>query len=503
MVQDATELSKQFRQNNEQIKKYYETLIKKIECDNPTINALVHTEKLEKQLRQQTFHQNHLTPGNPFAGVPIPLKILGQDKKGWPSTNASKLLKENVATQDSYFVQRLEKEGFIPFGQTNAPEFGFKNISDSQCYGSVRNPLNLAHSAGGSSGGAAAAVTAGFFPIAAANDGGGSIRIPASFCGLIGLKPTRGSMPVGPSNWRSWQGASINFSLTVSMRDTETLFYRLFSQDKKAPFLAPFTPIVENKKKQRKLKIAYCLNSPVQTPVSQEAQIALEEAIYFLKSMGHQLVEIDYPVENGMKLMQSYYQMNAAETASFMNQIESTRQTPIQPGEIEPLSWTLWQYGKKLQASIVVDVLNQWDQSAARMETFFENFDLFLTPTTAYTAPKITDSLIDPQTFSQMKQAEQLTKNELTELVCAMFQPSLTLTPYTQLANLTGQPAISLPTYFSQKTSLPLGIHLMASKGREDLLFEIGYLFEQENQFRLGPDLLKQNLCPNGINHNN
>ena len=127
----------------------------------------------------------------------------------------------------------------MPLGQTNAPEFGFKNITDPTLYGPTRNPWNPAYSAGGSSGGAAAAVASGMFPIAGASDGGGSIRIPASFSGLIGLKPTRGTMPVGPSEWRSWQGASINFALTLSMRDTEQLFYVLRTSQPTAPYQAP------------------------------------------------------------------------------------------------------------------------------------------------------------------------------------------------------------------------------------------------------------------------
>ncbi len=133
-------------------------------------------------------------------------------------------------------MRQAEAIGLVPFGQTNAPEFGFKNITDPVIYGPARNPWNLECTPGGSSGGAAAAVSSGIVPLAGASDGGGSIRIPASFCGLIGLKPSRGTMPVGPYAWRGWQGAAIDFGLTVSMRDTEALFYGMRSINSGAPY---------------------------------------------------------------------------------------------------------------------------------------------------------------------------------------------------------------------------------------------------------------------------
>ncbi|WP_262370019.1 amidase family protein, partial [Enterococcus faecium] len=161
--------------------------------------------------------------------IPFPLKMLGQEKKGWLATSGSRLFETHRASHTSNYVRQAEAIGLVPFGQTNAPEFGFKNITDPVIYGPARNPWNLECTPGGSSGGAAAAVSSGIVPLAGASDGGGSIRIPASFCGLIGLKPSRGTMPVGPYAWRGWQGAAIDFGLTVSMRDTEALFYGMRS----------------------------------------------------------------------------------------------------------------------------------------------------------------------------------------------------------------------------------------------------------------------------------
>ncbi len=180
--------------------------IDRINQNDGAINAVVVRRFQQALLESQQDFQHTL-----FKGIPILIKCLGQDLKDEPNTAASFLLKDHRALKTSNFVAKLQELGFIILGQTNSPEFGFKNISDSQLYGPVKHPLNLKLSPGGSSGGASAALIAGYVPVVAASDGGGSIRILASYGGLIGLKPTRGSMPTGPTSYRGWQGASINF----------------------------------------------------------------------------------------------------------------------------------------------------------------------------------------------------------------------------------------------------------------------------------------------------
>lgn len=447
---------------------------------NPEINAFVewHPEEAKKQ------YESKGAATGPFFGLPIPLKMLGQDKKGMKSTSGSRLFQENHANLTDNFVKHIERAGLIPLGKTNAPEFGFKNVSDPVIYGPARNPWNLDYSPGGSSGGAAAAVASGLFPIAGASDGGGSIRIPASFSGLIGLKPTRGSMPVGPNGWRGWQGASIDFALTVSMRDTQALFYHLRGISKAAPYQAPQEEwqhqAPANKKK---LKIAFLTESPVGTPVSHSSVEAIQEAVSLLEEKGHEVTQIPYPV-NGRQLIDSYYLMNGAETAAMFEEIQRGLKRTLTKEDMEPMTWGIYQYGRQLPASYYVQSLQIWDEAAYQMEQLFEQYDLFLTPTAAAIAPKIDEDLQSDQIRLDLANAEGFSVNKLSELVYAMFEKSLAITPYTQLANLTGQPAISLPTYVS-KEGLPIGIQFMASKGREDLLFQIGKLFEQEKKFKL------------------
>lgn len=482
-MKDATYLANGLRTKQFSLEELFTETKRKIEKFNPEINAFVTLEALDFQ---SNVKRPQLESDSLLAGIPFPLKMLGQEKKGWLATSGSRIFEEHRASKNSNYVQAVEKAGLVSFGQTNAPEFGFKNITDPQLYGPARNPWNLAYSPGGSSGGAAAAVAAGIVPMAGASDGGGSIRIPASFSGLIGLKPSRGTMPVGPNAWRGWQGAAIDFGLTISMRDTKALFQALQGINSGAPYQVTPAFWQQHPVKER-LKIAVCVDSPIGSKVSVDAQIAVQKALHFLEQSGHEIVEIPYPLD-GRTLINSYYQMNGAETAAMIESIENGLQRGIESNELEPISWTLWQYGKKLSAADYVQSLHVWDHAAVTMESLFESFDLFLSPTTADTAPKITADLQSDLIRQQMADVSHLSADEGLAVVSAMFEESLTITPYTQLANLTGQPAISLPTHVSEQ-GLPLGIQFMAARGREDLLFQIGELFEKHGLFYLPPEI--------------
>lgn len=485
-MKDGLYYASQFKEKKMSVTEWIDDREQKLKQLNPKLNAFV---DWDASAAKKQYESIEVSKG-PFYGLPIPLKMLGQDKAGMKSTSGSRLFTENRSVSTDNFVEKLENIGLIPLGKTNAPEFGFKNISDPMIYGPSRNPWNLARSPGGSSGGAAAVVASGLFPIAGASDGGGSIRIPASFSGLIGLKPTRGSMPVGPHGWRGWQGASIDFALTVSMRDTETLFYHLRGTEPEAPYQAPKSEWNHHKMAEKKiLKIAFLTESPVGTSVSNEAKKAIRHATEFLEKQGHEVTEISYPV-NGRQLIDSYYLMNGAETAAMFASIQHEIKRPVTKVDMELMTWGIYQYGLKLPASDYVRSLQLWDQAAFKMEQLFKEYDLFLTPTAANIAPKIDAELQSEQIRKLLAQAETLSVSQLEDLVYTMFEKSLTITPYTQLANLTGQPAISLPTHITD-SGLPIGIQFMASKGREDLLFQVGKLFEQEQQFLL-PEIYRE-----------
>lgn len=475
-MKDATDYALALKNGTLSIDEVLKIIVQKAQV-NKELNAFIHDFDIESAKRDYKKTKDGI-----FGGLPVPLKILGQNKAGWPATSASRIFKDAKASKSNNYVKALQKSGLTPFGQTNAPEFGFKNITDPTLYGPSRNPWNLSHSPGGSSGGAAAAVAAGIFPLAGASDGGGSIRIPASFSGLIGLKPTRGTIPTGPDSWRDWQGAAINFALTISMRDTEKLFYSIRGQHPAAPYQAPQSEW-ERRPLKNKLKIAYTTTSPVGSKVSPDAKKAVADAVVFLEKLGHEVVEINYPLD-GHRLISDYYKMNGAETAAMFADIEQGIGRAVTKEDMELMTWGIYQAGLKTPAAKYVATLQNWDRAAFVMEELFKNYDLFLTPTTAYSAPKIDAKLQSEVIFQKLAQAEELNEIQADELVYEMFEKSLALSPFTQLANLTGEPAISLPTFITP-VGLPLGIQFMAAKGREDLLFQIGKIFESEGQFRL------------------
>ncbi|OIM25179.1 amidase [Oenococcus oeni] len=480
-MEDASRQAELVREGITSSSDLVEQSLNKIEKGNSQLNAVTYL-RADRALEEAKGISDH---GQPFFGVPILLKGLGQKLAGEPATASSRLLKKLVADQTDFYVQALQKAGFIVIGQTNAPEFGFKNITDPTLYGPTRNPWNLDYYSGGSSGGAASGMAADFVSIASGSDGGGSIRIPASFSSLIGLKPTRGRIPVGPTDWRTWQGASISFALTRSVRDNARLLDAIQTVQPAAAFTTPlyeagfFAGIDQL---DRNLTIAYTTKSPVGTEVSDEAKTAVENAVDFLRSEGFQVEEQENPLD-GKEIMQLYYLMNAGETAAMFADIEEGIGRPTNMQDMELMSWVIYQAGKLVTAGEYSQALSKWDISSYQMNQFHENYDLYLTPTTAYPAPKLTDELISPELLGRMKEVTSLTSSfERQQLIYDAFLPSLALTPFTQQANLTGEPAISLPTHLTA-AGLPLGIQFQAAKGREIDLLRIARLFEKHNLF--------------------
>ncbi|MGT2935367.1 amidase [Streptococcus castoreus] len=459
-----------------------ETIQKARKC-NPNINAIT-SERFELALEEASQRE---FSDEPFAGVPIFLKDLGQEQKGELSTSGSHLFKDYRANKTDFFVERLEKLGFIILGRSNTPEFGFKNISDSRLHGPVNLPRDRTRNAGGSSGGAAALVSSGISQLAPASDGGGSIRIPASFNGLIGLKPSRGRMPVGPGYYRGWQGASVHFALTKSVRDTRNLLYHLQVEQMESPFpLATLSKEKLFRSLDRPLRIAFYDRLINGKPVSDDTQEALAQAIQWLTSKGHQLVSLNtFPLKM-TEVIRSYYMMNGVETAAMFAEIENSLGRLVTQDDMETMTWAIYQSGKSIPAWQYSQVLQKWDAYSASMASFHKNYDLLLTFTTDTPAPKHGVLVPDSDLMGQLAHAETFSSEERLNLVEAMFDKSLAINPYTALPNLTGQPAISLPTY-ETKEGLPMGIQLIAAKGREDLLLAIAEQFETQGLLKV-PD---------------
>ena len=463
---DATAMAQAVQNKTVSPRELVEATIRESERTNPKINAIV-SQRYEKALKEAETRD---FSEKPFAGVPIFLKDLGQEQAGEPSTAGSLLFTSYRAKESDNYVKKLEELGFIILGRSSTPEFGFKNISDAQIHGPVNLPDDLTRNAGGSSGGAAALVSSGISPLAPASDGGGSIRIPASFNGLIGLKPTRGRIPVGPSSFRGWQGASVQFALTKTVRDTKRLLHHMQTCQMESPFIIPKLSKVSLEEAVRPLKIAFSTLSPIGGKVSESAIAATKKAARALESLGHHVHEISDQPLNGIEAMQSYYIIEAG----------LGRKMTFE--DMELMTWAIFQSGQKIPAKIYSKILAQWDQYSHQMAKFHESYDILLTPTVADVAPKHGQFALSENLQNQLKHMADFDWPKQQELIWEMFADSLDWTPFTQQANLTGQPSISLPVYRDEQ-GLSLGVQLTAAKGREDLLLHLAQQMEERSFF--------------------
>lgn len=460
-----------------------EAAIAEIEKKNPALNAVI--SKMYTQARKAAEQSDQ---SGEFAGVPVLLKDISQDVKGELLTSGSKAYHDFRAAADSTYVERVRKTGVIFIGQTNIPELGLMGITEPSHYGPTRNPWNPAYTPGGSSGGSAAAVASGMVPIAGANDGGGSIRIPAAFTGLFGLKPTRGRTPVGRKEGRHWQGAAVDHVLTRSVRDSARMLDLLKGYEKGAafhagPLDANYSGCIQSPI-SKPLKIAFSTASPIGTEVHPECGEAVIKTVSLLESMGHFVEEMNAPVD-GRKVANSFMTLYFGEVAATLKEMENTIGRKIKIGDIEPTTYILGLLGRVITAEEFVLGMREWDRAAFSMEEFHETYDFYVTPTTAFPPSKIGE--LDPSL------TEKLLINIVGKLklggavkklgiVDEMAEKSLKRTPFTQLANLTGQPAMSVPLHVTSE-GLPVGVQFMAAKGREDLLFQMAAQLEQTKEW--------------------
>ncbi|MDR3241077.1 MAG: amidase [Lactobacillaceae bacterium] len=480
-MQDATYWAKQIAEQKISALELLDLTVKKVEKLNPALNVVV---ELDVELAKKYLETKQPTQGL-FEGVPLALKMLGQDIAGMGSTASSRLFAGAVAKQDDNFGRAIKAAGFIPLAKTNSPEFGFKNITDSALYGDTHNVWNHEYYPGGSSGGAASAVASGMFPLATGGDGGGSIRIPASWSGLIGLKPTRGRTPKGPNGWRGWQGAAVDFGLTVSVRDTARLLAALQTVQEENPFgqseLLSSQKLLNIGEPRKKFKIAFTTQTSVQgIEISADAIQAVRQTALFLEEMGHEVEEVSYPFD-ATNLIQTYYQMNGAETAAMYQQMKFAG--PVDDAKLELMTRALLEYGQNVSAADYIKSLADWDETTVIFQQkIFNEYDIFLTPTTAKTAIKIGEPMQDEATLNKMAHLTQYSAPEQKEIIWDMFYRSLSYSPYPFVVNLTGQAAISLPVYLSEQ-GLPLGVMAHGSKGSEIQLLELAYQLEAHGQF--------------------
>ena len=418
----------------------------------------------------------------PFAGVPFLLKDLGHDLEGYPTSGGSRSLSTTPAVENAAVVQRWLDAGLVVFGKTNTPEFGAKGVTESHLFGPARNPWNTDHTPGGSSGGAAAAVAAGIVPCAAASDGGGSIRIPASACGLFGLKPSRGLVPAGPLVQEGMGGAATSGVISRSVRDTAAMLDVLVGGTPDGPYL-PALPATsyagEVGQDPGRLRIALCTASAINPEPHAEAVAAATKAGQLLESLGHEVEHLDRAPFDDEALAKDFL------TTWFVYAADSVEQAKAfsSSGDsgFEPDTLVMAALGRATNPVDLVRAIENRQTHVRRLAEFHETYDLLLTPSTALPPPKIGELDLPP---AMQKAQAALVKVRgagllrFTPVVDQLISENLGWVPYTQLANLTGRPAMSVPLHWTAD-GLPIGAQLVGRLGSEGLLLRLAAQLEQ------------------------
>ena len=398
----------------------------------------------------------------PMWGVPFLLKDLNQYMKGTVTTNGCRFYKGAVADYDSTLVARYKAAGLNIFGKTASPEFGQTATTESLLYGQSPNPWNAAHSTGGSSGGAASVVAAGIVPVAHASDGGGSIRIPASHCGLFGLKPSRGRLPAGPMNMEGWLGLSMNHVISRSVRDSAHLLDLTQGREPGSRTVPPRdvdgTYLEALKHAPQKLKIAVWRKNYFGIPVHADSQAAVDKAIKVCLALGHEIVE-DMPQ---LPVADVFSGLGVVTSVGMMSTIAAREKLlgrAVRQDEVEPLDWLAMQKAKTYTAEQMLAARTHFDTAGQILDRFFLKYDLILTPVMAVPPPKLGVLSLDQPYESFAREGVKAS-------------------PYTALFNMTGQPAMSVPMHWTVE-NLPVGAHFAAPFGREGRLFALAAQLEQ------------------------
>jgi len=439
---------------------------------NPQLNAIVRdvpaspTEELD----------------GPFAGVPFLIKDLAQDYAGLPTSSGSRAWMSTPAAEHATVVQRWVDAGLVVFGKTNTPEFGAKGITEPVAWGPARNPWNPERTPGGSSGGSAAAVAAGVVPCAGANDGGGSIRIPAACCGLVGLKPGRGLTPSGPAHGEPMHGAAVQGVVSRTVRDTAGMLDVLRGGEPGGPYVpgipdAPFSSCVGQD--PGRLRIGVRVPSAITAAPHPEAVAAVDATVRALTELGHHVEELtEAPFDDAVlakDFLLTWFVHVAHEVA------EAKRRTGAGDDSFERDTLIMAALGRATGGVDYVAAVERRHEHARRLTTFFESYDLLLTPTLATPPPRIgqfdlpialqrgADVLIRTRTARLLRH---------TRIVDDMVDQNLGWVPYTQLANITGRPAISLPLH-QTVDGLPLGVQFVAPLAGEALLIRLAAQLER------------------------
>lgn len=436
--------------------------IVRVEKVDPAINAL--SQKLY-DLAERMLEEG--LPEGPFHGVPFLLKDAGAQLSGTVTTNGAQLFAEARAEADSTLVERYKKAGVVIFGKTTTPELSMAASTESSFCGTTRNPWDLTRSSGGSSGGAAAAVAAGIVPVAHASDGGGSIRIPASCCGLFGLKPTRARTPFGPSSGEGWGSLSVAHVISRSVRDSAAMLDATHGAAPGDPYWAPppKRPFLEEVGHPTgRLRIAFQSSPLSGVPVDLECAAGAQETVRLLESLGHHVEDARLPGDWD-ELGHALWVLVASNVSNSLHGRARQLGRTLQHGDVDRATWSAVEFSRTLSVEAYPQALATIHRQGRLMAAFHERFDLVMSPT-----------LAQPPTPLGVQHTNNPDPGAYADALAGF-------TSFTQPFNITGQPSMSVPLHWTP-AGLPVGMMFSASFGEEGMLLRLAAQLEEARPWK-------------------
>ena len=484
-VHDATAMAAAVRSGEVSPQELLQACEERVRTHNPRLNAVIveafdaAREELALRRRAGTEREGAL------AGVPVLVKDLVSSVRGLTTWHGNRLLQRAMgpADHDSEFIRRLRATGALIVGKTNTPEFGLVPYTEPLLTGPTRNPWDLTRTPGGSSGGSGAAVAARLVPLASGGDGGGSIRIPASCCGLFGLKPTRGRVPAGPDLGALWSGFAIEHALTRSVRDSALLLDAVSGADTGAPYAAPaqVRPFVQEVQADPgRLRVGVCTEPWLGHAVAPECLQAVEEAATLLRELGHEVFETALPIA-GTAFAEAFLTVLAGNVRAEIEEAAAVARRHARRQDFEAATWAMGMMGRAFRADEFVAAERELQRTARAIGRCFEDLDVLLTPTLSGPPPPIGSLQPTAAERRQLAVMGWLDQPWLLRAAGALQQMAgkvFDFIPYTPPFNVTGQPAMSVPLHWSA-AGLPIGVQVVGRFGDEATLLRLAGQLER------------------------
>jgi amidase len=463
---DAVGLAGLVRSKQVSARELLEEAVTRCDRADPELNAVVY--RMDAQALQAAAAAD---TGAPLAGVPFLAKDLGSAVGGAPLTSGSRLMANYVPPEDSELVKRFRQAGLNIFGKTNVPEFGMVPVTEPELYGPCRNPWNTARTPGGSSGGSAAAVAAGIVPMAHATDGGGSIRIPASCCGIFGLKTTRGLNPRAPDAATITSDFGVEHVVSRSVRDSAAALDSVCNRGEGGFFEGLETPA-------GRLRVAVVRSAMLGSNVAPEVQAALNDAARLMQNLGHEVEDAEPRLnwsEVGMAFL-TYWAIGADQTIEASGALVGRKPAK---GDVELTTWALANAGRAMRGADEEKARQTIAKATKTLNVFFERYDILMSPTLAAPPLKIGQNAVTPFEAAALNLVDALKSRMLIKvLLKAVAAKSFAFAAFTAPFNVTGQPAMSVPLGWT-KDGLPIGIQFAAKFGGDGLLLRLARQLEE------------------------